>query len=73
MMQFMHNTQQQLVEEIRQLKAEKNKEKGSQHDLENVVDKEETPIGSCLQISRDHETLRRRRGSMPTQVLKVPK
>ena len=31
MMQLMHHTQQQLIEEICQLKANKTKEKGSQH------------------------------------------
>ena len=30
---------------MRQLKVYKNKEKGSQHDSEHVVDKEETPVG----------------------------
>jgi len=33
------------VEEIRQLKADKSKEKGSQHEPEHVTDKEETPMG----------------------------
>ena len=33
------------MEEIHQLKVDKTKEKGSQHDLEHVVDKEETPVG----------------------------
>ena len=32
------------MEEIRQLKADKTKEKGSQHDLEHVTDKEETSM-----------------------------
>ena len=48
----MQHTEQQLVEEIRQLKAEKTKEKGSQHDLENVADKEEKLIGRCLQNAK---------------------
>lgn len=34
------------------MKVEKTKEKGSQHDLENVVDKEETPIGRFLQNAK---------------------
>ena len=33
------------MEKIRQLKAGKTKEKGSQHNPEQVVDKEETPVG----------------------------
>ena len=32
-----------MMEEICQLKADKTKEKGSQHDPEHVTDKEETP------------------------------
>ena len=34
-----------MMEEIRQLKTDKTKEKGSQHDPEHAVDKEETPTG----------------------------
>ena len=37
------------MEEIHQLKIDKTKEKGSQHDLEHVTDKEETPAGGVLQ------------------------
>lgn len=37
------------MEEMHQLKVDKTKEKGSQHVLENVVDKEETPEGGGLQ------------------------
>ena len=33
------------MEKIRQLKAEKKKENGSQHDPKHVADKEETPVG----------------------------
>ena len=33
------------MEEIRQLKADKTKEKGSQHDPDHVVDREETLAG----------------------------
>ena len=36
-----------MMEEIRQLKIEKTKEKGSQHDLEHAVDKEETLVGGA--------------------------
>ena len=32
-----------MIEEIRQMKADKTKEKGSQHDPEHAADKEETP------------------------------
>ena len=35
--------------ETHQLKADKTKEKGSQHDPKNVANKEETPISECLQ------------------------
>ena len=37
------------MEEMRQLKVDKTKEKGSQHDPEHVADKEETPVGGGLQ------------------------
>ena len=33
------------MEEMCHLKEYKTKEKGSQHDLENIMDKEETPKG----------------------------
>ena len=33
-----------MMEEIRQLKTDKTKEKGSQHDPEHAADKEETPV-----------------------------
>ena len=36
---------------MRQLKADKNKEKRSQHDSERVVDKEETPVARKTQSS----------------------
>ena len=38
-----------MMEEIRQLKADKTKEKGSQHDPEHVADREETLAGSVSQ------------------------
>ena len=34
-----------MMEEIRQLKADKTKEKGSQHDPEHAADREETLVG----------------------------
>ena len=37
-----------MMEEIRQLKTEKTKENGSQHDPEHAADKEETPAGGIL-------------------------
>ena len=48
MLQFVQHSQQQIMEEIRQMKVEKTKEKGSQHDLEHAADKEETPMGGGL-------------------------
>ena len=33
------------MEEIYQMKADKTKEKGSEHDLKHVADKEETSVG----------------------------
>ena len=38
-----------MMEEIRQLKIDKTKEKGSQYDPEHVADKKETPAGGILQ------------------------
>ena len=38
-----------MMEEIRQLKTDKTKEKGSQLDLEHAVDKEEMPVGGVPQ------------------------
>ena len=43
----MQHTQQQPGQEIHQLKANWTKEKGSQHNPENVAEKEETPEGGC--------------------------
>ena len=42
------------MEEIRQMKVEKTKEKESQHDLEHATDKEETPMGGGLQNVEQH-------------------
>ena len=44
MLQSLQHSQQQMMEEIRQLKAEKTKEKGSQHVPDHATDKEETPV-----------------------------
>ena len=44
-LQSLQHSQQQMIEEICQLKADKMKEKGSQHDLEHAVDREETLVG----------------------------
>ena len=43
-----------MMEEIHQLKTDKTKEKGSQHDPEHVEDKEETPTGGVLQNAEQH-------------------
>ena len=40
------------MEEIRQIKVDKTKEKGSQNDLKHAVDKEETPVGSGPQNAK---------------------
>ena len=44
-LQSLQHSQQQMMEEIRQLKADKKNEKGSQHNPEHVVDREETLAG----------------------------
>jgi len=44
-LQSLQHSQQQMIEEIHQLKADKAKEKGSQHDLEHATDREETLVG----------------------------
>lgn len=41
----MKHSQQQLMEEIHQMKMDKTKKKGSQHDLEQVADKEKILVG----------------------------
>ena len=43
-LQSLQHLQQQIMEEICQMKADKTNEKGSQHDLEHAIDKEETPV-----------------------------
>ena len=48
-LQALQHSQQQMMEEICQLKTNKIKEKGSQHDPEHATDKEETPAGSVPQ------------------------
>ena len=48
-LQSLEHSLQQMMEEIHQLKIDKTKEKESQHDLEHVVDKEETPAGGVPQ------------------------
>ena len=45
----LQHSQQQMMEEIRQLKTDRTKEKWSQHDLEHTADKEETPTRSVPQ------------------------
>ena len=46
-LQALQHSQQQMMEEIRQLKTNRTNEKGSQHDPEHAV--EETPAGGVLQ------------------------
>ena len=48
-LQALQHSQQQMMGEIRQLKMDRTKEKGSQHDPEHVADKEETPAGGVPQ------------------------
>ena len=48
-LQSVQHSQQQLMEKIRKLKADKIKEKGSQHDPDHVADKEETLVGGGSQ------------------------
>ena len=50
----MQRSQQQLMGEICQMKADKTKEKGSQHNPEHVVDKEETPVKGGPQNAEQH-------------------
>ena len=47
-LQSLQHSQQQMMEEIRQLKADKTKEKGSQHDPDHVANIEETLAGGVL-------------------------
>ena len=44
-LQSLQHSQQQMMEEIRQLKADKTKEKGSQHDPDHATDRKETLAG----------------------------
>ena len=46
-LQSLQHLQQQMMEEICQLKIDKTKEKGSQHYSEHAADKEETPVGGA--------------------------
>ena len=51
-LQALQHSQQQMMEEIRQLKMDRTKEKGSQHDPEHATDKEETPARGVLQNAK---------------------
>ena len=51
-LQSLQYSQQQMMEEIFQLKMDKTKEKGSQHDLEHAADKEETLVGGVPQNAK---------------------
>ena len=44
-LQSLQHLHQQMMEEIRQLKIDKTKEKGSQHDPVHATEKKETPAG----------------------------
>ena len=44
-LQSLQHSQQQMMEEIRQLKTDKTKAKGSQHDPEHAANREETLVG----------------------------
>ena len=50
-LQSLQHLQQQMMEEIRQLKADKTKEKGSQHDPDHAADREETLAGGVPRIA----------------------
>ena len=52
-LQSLQHSQQQMMEEIRQLKADKTKEKRSQHDPEHATNKEETPAGGVPQNAKE--------------------
>ena len=53
-LQALQHSQQQMMEEIRQLKTDRTKEKGSQHDPEHTADKEETPTRGVPQNAKQH-------------------
>ena len=48
-LQSLQHLQQQMMEEIHQLKADKTKEKGSQHDPDHAADRVETLVGGAPQ------------------------
>ena len=51
-LQSLQHSQQQMMEEIRQLKIDKTKEKESQHDPEHAADKEEKLVGGVPQNAK---------------------
>ena len=51
-LQSLQHSQQQIMEEIRQLKTDKTKEKESQHDPEHATDKEEKLVGGVPQNAK---------------------
>ena len=53
-LQALQHSQQQMMEEICQLKMDRTKEKGSQHDPELAIDKEETLVGGVPQNPEQH-------------------
>ena len=52
-LQSLQHSQQQMMEEIRQLKTDKTKEKRSQHDPEHAANKEETPAEGVPQNAKE--------------------
>ena len=52
-LQSLQHSQQQMMEEIRQLKTDKTKEKRSPHDPEHAANKEETPAGGVPQNAKE--------------------
>ena len=48
-LQSLQHSQQQMIEEIHQLKTDKTKGKGSQHVPKHATDKKETPVGGVPQ------------------------
>ena len=53
-LQSLQHSQQQIMEEIRQLKADKTKEKGSQHDPNHATDGGETLAGGVPRNAGQH-------------------
>ena len=62
------------MEEIRQMKADKMKDKGSQHDLKHTANKEETHVGGGLQNAKQQFiTMAKVAALLDLERAKVPK